>query len=674
MTAREPARRGTAPGGGQRRRWIIALAALLLAALAVAGFRADSYARHDPRLCAGACHAPKDGAPGWHTTGHQDVPCQSCHATSAGTSYELLWKKVTSAKHLPRHGKPSVAACTSCHDKDPVGWRQIEATEGHRAHRGVKDLDCLSCHAENAHQQGRPTADTCTKCHAPAQLHKVTTGAESCTSCHAFAVPARRADEPRSTACGGCHADKGTLAATATKVVDESTVHGNLDCKLCHSPHDKKPAAPNGQPMCARCHRIELPKNAGVDHAGHKDCQGCHQPHAPRKHALDSCVKCHETRVKGLAQVVPALPFATRRTVSALRHESCASCHTPHTFRAEPNGCVTCHQDQATSIKTKSPAAHDACANCHDVHGPPPTAMVCLKCHGATKQSHLATAPGRHQDCTSCHAPHAATKSAARESCAGCHTAPHAEVGHDGPRAHQEKSCFTCHKPHDDPRPAADVCARCHADKSKLVAAAEPVKHRACASCHTPHKFAIADKTAACGKCHERQVTVAASWPATSAHAGACQSCHQPHDVKSRKACSDCHAKETSSALGGKHRCAQCHAPHQETPGPGPAWWSKCASCHATQATGARTRGPTHAACQNCHKPHRFDVPSCASCHADVPQKGLHVVKGHVAKCNACHETHAKSEPGRAECLSCHTNKRQHEPEASKCQACHPFR
>lgn len=737
---------------GKGRRWYGALAVLFVTALALLGVRAYSHVRHEQRFCAEGCHVPKDGSAGWHTAGHDAVACQTCHTTPLKTAVPLLWKKATGQKDLPAHGKAVASECIHCHDKNPVGWRQIEATEGHRTHRGVKDVDCFSCHGDNAHTRDPQSEKTCLKCHEPARLHKITLDAESCLSCHAFTPGAKRVDKPRAMACGGCHADATKVSATSTKVVDDQKVHGGLDCKLCHEPHGKMPAPNSGKQMCARCHQIEIPAAVAgkPEPKGHQDCAGCHEPHAQRKHALDSCVKCHETRVRGMAPV-KGLPFANKTTTSALRHESCASCHLPHSWAAEKNGCVTCHKDQAASIQTKSPAAHNDCAQCHDVHGPPPTTLVCMKCHGPTKQNHLAAAPGRHKDCIACHEPHSATRTAARDSCAGCHVTALAQVGRDGPKEHMKGSCFGCHKPHDNPRPTADLCAQCHTDKSKLVAAAPPAKHRACASCHKEHTFAIKDvaatcdnchgpviqakgphggeckschtlhgnpevpKTACwqchkpiqaafkppagagnaahdkcrschephrpaaqaatqCATCHKRQITVAASWPAGSAHVGACQGCHQPHDVKNRKQCSDCHAQEAQSALGGKHQCAQCHAPHREAPGKGPAWWSTCQDCHGNQASGAKARGPVHAECKNCHQPHKFEVPSCATCHASVKQKSLHAAKGHSDKCNACHDPHVKSEPSRAQCLSCHTNKQKHEPEAQKCQACHPFR
>jgi hypothetical protein len=376
--------------------------------------------------------------------------------------------------------------------------------------------------------------------------------------------------------------------------------------------------------------------------------------------------------------------------------------------------------------------------------------MVCVTCHAKTKGSHVALAPERHKDCTSCHNPHAPSPKETRLSCAKCHLSEVQGVMRDGPDGHAKESCFTCHKPHDNPAAQANVCARCHTDKAKLVSTAGPVRHRfsirdvatACGSCHgptrpgllarapdaaviepggphqgdcrhchTPHGSPGVPK-AACFKCHEKiepgfkppnethatckschtphqpastapqrcagchqgPAAVAAKWPAASAHAQKCNGCHQPHDVRTKKACADCHGAEATSAMGGKHACTQCHPPHQDPPGTGPAWWGRCNACHSAKVESAKERGPQHRECKNCHKPHKFEIPECRTCHKDITSMGLHGVTQHAAKCTACHDPHVKSEPARNQCLACHTNRKTHEPDAVKCQACHLFK
>src|SRR5437868_4274419 len=93
---------GVAARGTKRRSIVTAVALVLTAVLAVVGFKINAYVRHDQRFCAASCHAPKDGLGVWHTRGHQDVACQSCHTTPASTAYALLWKKAIGGANPPR--------------------------------------------------------------------------------------------------------------------------------------------------------------------------------------------------------------------------------------------------------------------------------------------------------------------------------------------------------------------------------------------------------------------------------------------------------------------------------------------------------------------------------------------------------------------------------------------
>lgn len=745
------------------RRWIVALAVLAIIAIVVAsGLKVHKFVSHDQKFCVQSCHAPKDGSPTWHTKGHEGIECQECHKTPVKTSWSLLWKKTISSKNLPKHGKSDVAQCTHCHEKKPVEWREIEATEGHRDHRGVKDVDCLSCHGEFTHSKESPGESLCTaKCHDNLRLHKETVNAETCMQCHSFSASARlrAVRKPLAVVCKNCHSDAAKMAAKpppghpdSMKVFTDETVHGGLNCKLCHDPHGRKPTIPEGQPVCARCHQFDL---LSIDAFAkgpkeHKECNSCHVPHASRKLATARCAQCHEKQaVKTTATTGPS---------TALKHTSCASCHTPHTWKAEKDGCVKCHEQVAHTLTVRSPPQHGTCTNCHAVHGPPPTGAVCVNCHAKTKRNHVARAPAKHKDCTSCHTPHAPDPKEAATACAKCH-APQTSGMVRGPAGHSTKGCVACHQSHEDPKPQMALCSKCHAKQVTLVATAPPPKHKACASCHEPHVFASksvsatcmschgataagkspkaadaavidpagphkgdckschaphgppavpkaacfschnniqtqfvafggthslcqschqAHKPAAvakarCATCHQPAAASAAKWPAASTHAKGCENCHQPHNTKAVKQCFACHDKQAKSAAGGKHKCAQCHHPHKDPPGTGAAWWTKCNDCHAPQVAAVKGRGPKHSDCKSCHQPHAFAVPACASCHTGIQSKALHAVPQHNAKCNACHDAHAKSSPTAAQCLSCHQNMKNHQPGAKTCQGCHLF-
>ncbi len=671
-------RRGAARGGV--RRYLVLLAVVALAVLVGAAvYRTHGYVSHEAAFCGGSCHIPKDATDSWHSRGHEGVQCQSCHPVNTGSSYGLLWRKVLATRDVPKHGKAEARECTSCHQKKPAEWRLISATEGHRTHRAVKDVDCIACHGPATHKAPAPAEQLCLKCHEMARLHKQANDAETCLSCHSFAVSSRLAQKLTTRACEGCHADPAKILEAAkpgaklpAKLVGPEVLHGGLDCKLCHDPHGRKPRVPEGQPVCARCHQFEM-FQAGTEERkgpeGHRNCEGCHRPHMERKHALDSCVRCHETRAKGITA-------AGAGTSSATKHRSCASCHLPHSWRAERAGCMTCHEDKAASILNASPAGHNECTKCHDVHGPPPSGQVCLKCHSDTKSKHVALAPARHKDCTACHNPHAASRVVARGACAGCHTQQLANVMRDGPQGHAKGGCFGCHKPHENPLPPADLCSQCHGEKAKVVAAAGPPKHRVCTSCHQPHKFAITSAAAACSKCHGPIIQPGGP------HQGDCKKCHTLHGTPTvpKSACFECH--QNVSAVfkpppgNEQHsKCRSCHQPHR----PASTAPAKCPTCHQPKAEVAKAWPPSSAhaqECNKCHQPH--DVRSkkpCVECHASEAASAM----GGKHQCMQCHPPH-KAPPGAGpawwgRCQSCHAEKAQsvksRGPKHSECKNCH---
>jgi hypothetical protein len=748
-----------------RRGLIRGLALLAIVVWTLVVFGEIRRVERDPAFCAASCHHdPGARSPGvtapWHAPGHSGVACQDCHTTPLATGLRLWWDSVAKPRDPAPHGAATPQACVSCHEKRPDEWRIVAETAGHRQHRDVKNVDCLSCHRETSHV-AQPPETACLACHKDDRLHRPdVANAETCLSCHGFAASAKNLRPPTPVACDQCHAKSADLIAAGgaegarpMRDVNAHALHGDVACQLCHNAHKVEPKPPAaGEPVCARCHQLETTQAGSAALVGpeahRQKCEGCHKPHAPKAMAIQNCVDCHEREAKG----VVSSQHGEQVKTTALQHRSCASCHAPHTWKAEPGACADCHKGEARKLSTRSPPQHKACADCHDVHGPPPTGAVCLKCHSDTKGEHVALAPERHKDCTSCHDPHAPKPEDTRASCAKCHQGEAAQLARDAIDGHQRATCVGCHQPHDDPMPQAGACAQCHRERAAVVQTAGPAKHRECAACHEPHQFRVTDvaatcsrchgplfdaaargvadvphradcktchtfhgepgvargaclqchakvaaefhppnaKHADCGSCHEAhtpaaaapdrcrachadKAAVAARWPPASAHAQACNLCHQPHDARVEKACSECHAAEAASALGGKHRCEQCHEPHAPPPGQGAAWWQRCNTCHAAQVQSAQARGPTHSECKNCHQPHEFAVPSCTSCHADIASKGLHAVAQH-GNCTNCHDPHVKSVPTRDQCLACHTKQVDHEPAAKQCNTCHIFK
>jgi hypothetical protein len=682
----------TASGGNGRppgrKPSLVMLAAVVLGLIVgLFGFREVRYVEHDPTFCSTACHHPVEPRGELHH-GHKDLTCQKCHESSLGEGLKLLVQStITKPEHPRKHGAIDSRTCTSCHENEPAKWALITQTQGHRDHHGAKDTTCISCHSPK--KQGERTMERlCIDCHKDERLHKpATENAESCLSCHSFAASTERAGKPTTIACTFCHAD-GKLTITKAeggerpmKAVNEHALHGDLACQLCHNAHGKTPRAPEGQPVCRRCHQLEIftvGKNAPTGPEGHKRCEQCHQPHAPLKTALESCQACHEKNSTA------ASPDATS---TALKHQSCSSCHLPHSWKAERSGCPTCHEDKAQMIATRSPQQHGDCMSCHEAHGPPPTGQVCVKCHEKTKGSHMALAPGRHKDCASCHDPHAPSPKEARTSCAKCHLSELSQMVRSGPAAHaQGDGCMRCHQPHNDPRAAVGVCAQCHTDKAVMVSMAAPAKHRDCASCHQPHVFAVNDMVTTCSRCHGASGSASGSAGAAvldfvnGPHKGECKSCHFPHGTPAIGSadCMRCHTTVEASfkAPNKQHAlCRSCHQPHQ----PAKAAVARCGLCHGNaQVTAASwPAGSPHAgACAACHTPHAArEKKGCADCHgkeASSAQGGKH-------QCVQCHAPHAEA-PGRgvawwSRCSSCHGDKTQSVkalgPKHSDCKSCH---
>ncbi|MGO8997887.1 MAG: cytochrome c3 family protein [Polyangiaceae bacterium] len=685
MTASSAGKADGGRNGDRRRRWIWFLACALGAAAVLAFARTERRVEHEAAFCASSCHhaTTHDHMEGWGASGHANVECQSCHATPLETGLKLYAESLLKTEHVTAHGKESARACTSCHEKRPAEWRLVDETQGHRAHRGLKDVDCLSCHAAGTHATSAPER-ICTKCHKDETLHKPTTlGAETCLSCHSFAASAKNVQPPTTVTCEKCHADRAALLASANgadvppmRDVNDHALHGGVACQLCHNAHGKKPKPPPGQPVCATCHQFENFQTKGEDKKGpeeHRLCVGCHKPHAPRESALETCVNCHEKNAKGLTSE------GTEKT-TALKHKSCASCHVPHTWRAERSGCMQCHKEEAQLILTRSPEQHSACTNCHDIHGPPPTGAVCLKCHSDTKGRHVALAPERHKDCTSCHNPHAPRPEDTRTSCAKCHTTEVTQVMGSGPEGHAKTSCFGCHQPHENPMPPPNVCAKCHAERAKVVATAGPPKHRTCTSCHEKHEFRITDVVATCQKCHGPMFQTSTGMPVGATHRGDCKSCHALHGSPGvpKAKCFTCHEKveKQFNPPNPQHAvCRSCHEPHT----PAATALTRCGSCHQAKAAVAQKWPPDSAhaqACTNCHQQHDVRVKkACAECHAPEAASAT----GSKHQCTQCHAPH-QDPPGTghawwSRCSQCHADKvesvKERGPVHADCKNCH---
>jgi hypothetical protein len=696
-------------------RWGRWFGLIVILAAGVLAFTNSRQAQRESSYCTSSCHTSDKHPEPWRAAGgHESVACQSCHRTTAGMTFKLAATRVTGGKP-PAHGAIDVRSCSSCHDPSTERWRRVADTSGHREHARSDKVDCLSCHKQSTHGPQKADA-TCKDCHATDRLHHGVPDSETCTTCHNYSVDDSAKERLTLIACTSCHGDAHKLALSAgdkpvrpSMLVTDQMLHGGVDCKLCHQPHralpkeskqatngDKPkpgvvPAALKPKPgndakaepeqivaggqVCRQCHQIQIGTFGAPVPEGHTNCIKCHGAHAPIEQFVVPCKECHKE-----GREVERGPRST-----ALHHESCASCHVPHSWKAPRSGCVQCHEEKATLVQAKSPPEHQDCTNCHAPHEPLPKGQVCVSCH-KNKGGHLALAPAKHKNCASCHDPHTANVRPLA-SCAGCHAGQNRQLVSDGPAAHEKKGCLGCHQPHSSPSTKAGLCASCHTKLGPLVAKAGPEPHRKCASCHKPHRFTIANPTQACSGCHK--AIVASPGP----HDGACNKCHSQHGspLVSKAACEKCHQQIQLKPPPGNVQhatCSSCHQPHKDAS----AAPQLCATCHRGQATIAKAwpAQSAHAGkCNECHQPHAVrDVKTCASCHA----KQASSASGGKHQCRQCHAPH-QTPPGVGKawwqrCASCHTSQTKqakagqvhadcsncHKPHkftAPKCNSCH---
>jgi len=651
--------------------------------------------------------------------GHVDAAsCKSCHDKLPGESLVAH-----THGHREHEGKKGVD-CISCHGStthkaDAPEKTCVKCHSAARLHKPstVADAEtCLTCHSYSANKASQPSALACERCHAdstkvaasagntPRSMKEVNQhalhGGVGCELCHNPHGKKPKLPEGQ-PACVQCHQFQ--IFEVGKEQKKGPAEH--FKCEGCHKPHAPKNSALDS---CVNCHEknatgvvanIASNNVSGSSTAlRHKSCASCHLPHAWRAER-SGCVQCHDDKAKLLLNRSPPQHNACTQchsvhgppptgavcvdchkktkgnhvALAPQKHKDCTSCHNPHAPLPQDTraSCAKCHTVQLTQLMRDGPEGHTkgTCFGCHQPHDnpkPPPT--LCAKCHGERAVLVATAGPAKHKLCMSCHEEHKFKIKDPTATCSKCHTKTF-QLASLGAKVPHQGDCKNCHMLHGPPNVAKAACLKCH-DKVAAALKAPNEKHATCRSCHEPHKPA-ASAVSACATCHANKSVVAAKWPAESAHAKACNGCHQQHDVKTKKACADCHGKEAGSAMGGKHQCQQCHPPHNAPPGTGKAWWSRCNECHANKVTAVKDRGPKHAACDNCHKPHKFDPPPCNSCHK-MGSKGLHAVAKHD-KCTACHDAHTKGEPTPKQCLACHTNKTNHEPNAKKCQACHMF-
>ncbi len=231
------------------------------------------------------------------------------------------------------------------------------------AFAGLKDSDCLDCHADNTlfktNSAGRARSLFVDAAKLKLSAHKTNT----CITCHTD-VSNRHPDDNRSVAvvnCAGCHARQTESFSASVHGLALKAGHDDAaTCRDCHDSHEMvsgdSPTSPiyfsRQAETCGACHDQEARDWAASIHgkavaAGSRDaptCTGCHDEHKIRSLksgsmiSEDVCSRCHASerlnvkynlpadRVKTFFESYHGLAGQYGSTVAA----NCASCHGFH--------------------------------------------------------------------------------------------------------------------------------------------------------------------------------------------------------------------------------------------------------------------------------------------------------------------------------------------------------
>ena len=458
----------------------------------------------------------------------------------------------------------------------PSNWPEVRLTPGHAVHVIDQAVPCDTCHDPNEPTFSAPDTGVCTACHEEqARLAHVDLQGRpmDCYTCHVFS------DDPESFGrwhCTRCH------GPFENEDLPPLAMHNTVPCENCHDPH--KPISETAMD-CDECH-----KKIDVQHGRARlsgGCVDCHGGHRLASQAA-SCMSCHATHE----------PTVSATATFAGGHDSCTTCHKPHTFSAQSaRSCTSCHQETRVLAQNKA-RAHRDCASCHQPHDVRAAAKAsCAGCHSDVSVKHRAVPAGA--ECVSCHEPHPKGEAPIAQRCTSCHHEAHSETAFHSPKT----ECIDCHQPHDfDLTGLAQgvLCVRCHA--SKIRQTSRLPGHSKCQTCHqgTIHELAA---PLACTSCHEEQFE-----RSPEGHRE-CNSCHEPHRAQAAIAqvrCADCHKP---ASLPGLHRIPD----DPLNPGHG-----ECNACHSVHAPEARA---DRATCMSCHEDvanHEPDAKRCTGCHTFI--------------------------------------------------------
>ncbi len=502
-------------------------------AIAVAGglqlYRTYDYIQHDNDFCL-SCHLMVDPFERFARSAHRGLGCKACHQPTLVTrSTMALTQVLENPDSLEAHAEVPNRVCVECHvEGDPIAWRNIASSAGHRVHLesgdpSIAELECVQCHSSSVHEF-TATDETCGQsgCHEDQRIQLGEMGALTihCATCHDFnqqvasaaADSAQLALQPQREECLSCHAMRERLADFPLAGDDP---HGGA-CGACHNPHEQAQPA-DAFATCAGCHSQAdtlTPFHRGLDAGVLETCSRCHGAHTFHADGSD-CQACH-TEAGGTTTVSRA-PARALRLLAALVLPARAAAQQP-----EPD--VPADFDHARHVQVECLACHDVesthgsvtvsgLRECRACHHSGPVVQRCERCHQPAEyasQRFQATRPftptvGRAADrsfpfdhrahtdvaCASCHS-RSPDLSAARIDCAFCHEQHHEPANdcmacHRTPRqgAHTRASHLTCagsgchsSPPVNAAQRTRTLCLGCHQDMT------DHQPGRRCEACH----------------------------------------------------------------------------------------------------------------------------------------------------------------------------------------------
>jgi DmsE family decaheme c-type cytochrome len=304
----------------------------------------------------------------------------------------------------------------------------------------------------------------------------------------------------------------------------------------------------------------------------------------------------------GLAAMLAAGWLATAGSVAAAPVQEGPKVQAPHAAYAGTDTCLTCHEDQAASIRK---GAHSRTYRA----GTPMAAQGCQACHADTKAA---------LGCESCHGP-------GKE---------HADAGGDKTKIKQFSSL--------SPQDASETCVSCHfrTDHALWGGSQHDQRQVGCTTCHSVHaakgekQLKAATETDLCATCHRTVTNKQLKFHHMPVREDKleCSSCHNVHGTANVKllreggtvteSCTTCHAEKRGPFLWEHfpvtENCTTCHDPHgtnnermlvSKEP-------FLCQRCHVTSRHPPTIyEGNTLNTSTNANK---IFGRSCASCHQQV--------------------------------------------------------